>query len=239
MDFCGHFKTINRHKALVFRYCLLAGLPVQAVLHDLSKYTPTELYSGIKYYVGTKSPNSAEREEKGYSSAWLHHKGRNLHHFEYWTDCSRERGNYAVEMPVEYVVEMFCDRIAACRTYHGNAYLRSDPWNYYASSNIELAPQTRILLETLLILLRDRGERETFSYIRKKVLGDKCVYNHIDFGCADETLRNIMDKAIIRFACVGLSAGDDFCDCEDCDSDDFGEQEDGMPSVEIGDFGEK
>ena len=81
-----HFCTINHHKHLVMKGCFAVGLYKQGLLHDLSKYTPTEFLVGCKYYQGTMSPNNAERKDKGYSSAWLHHKGRNKHHMEYWID---------------------------------------------------------------------------------------------------------------------------------------------------------
>ena len=50
---------------------------------------------GAKYYQGNRSPNEIERREKGYSAAWLHHKGRNKHHLEYWIDYSPE-GDHAL-----------------------------------------------------------------------------------------------------------------------------------------------
>ena len=81
-----HFNTITHHKMLVMHYCFKAGLYKQGLLHDLSKYSPAEFLVGVKYYAGTKSPNTVERELKVYSGAWLHHKGRNKHHFEYWID---------------------------------------------------------------------------------------------------------------------------------------------------------
>lgn len=83
-----HFKTITRHKLLVMKYCFRIGLYKQGLLHDLSKYSPTEFLVGCKYYQGTRSPNNAEREDIGVSTSWLHHKGRNKHHFEHWVDYS-------------------------------------------------------------------------------------------------------------------------------------------------------
>ena len=83
-----HFLTITHHKLVVMEGCFQVGLFKQGLLHDLSKYSWEEFKTGVKYYQGTRSPNAAEKEEKGYSSAWLHHKGRNKHHFEYWTDVS-------------------------------------------------------------------------------------------------------------------------------------------------------
>ena len=81
-----HFKTITRHKLLVMHYCFRAGMYKQGLLHDLSKYAPVEFLVGCKYYQGDRSPNNAEREDTGISKSWLHHKGRNKHHFEYWVD---------------------------------------------------------------------------------------------------------------------------------------------------------
>ena len=86
MNIWKHFCTINHHKILVMRGCFQVGLIRQGLLHDLSKYSPTEFIVGCKYYQGNMSPNNAEREAVGYSSAWLRHKGRNKHHLEYWID---------------------------------------------------------------------------------------------------------------------------------------------------------
>lgn len=83
MNIWGHFKTITAHKLLVMKYCFKIGLYKQGLLHDLSKYAPSEFLVGARYYQGTRSPNNAEREDTGVSTAWMHHKGRNKHHFEY------------------------------------------------------------------------------------------------------------------------------------------------------------
>ncbi|MFR5151533.1 MAG: DUF5662 family protein [Ruminococcus sp.] len=83
-----HFKTITKHKLMVMHYCFRIGLYKQGLLHDLSKYTPSEFLVGCKYYQENRSPNNAEREDTGVSTAWLHHKGRNKHHYEHWVDYS-------------------------------------------------------------------------------------------------------------------------------------------------------
>lgn len=169
-----HFKTITGHKILVMKGCFKVGLYKQGLLHDLSKYSPSEFLVGIKYYQGDRSPNNAEREEKGYSAAWLHHQGRNKHHYEYWIDYGLEgRGIMSpVEMPKKYIVEMFIDRVSACKTYHGKAYQTKDALEYYqrGAANLAIHPKTRALLETLLKMLADQGEEATYSYIKKEVL---------------------------------------------------------------------
>ncbi len=172
-----HFRTINHHKWLVMKGCFRVGLYRQGLMHDLSKYSPTEFLVGCKYYQGNRSPNNAERETKGYSSAWLHHKGRNKHHLEYWLDygIGEEKGITGMKMPVQYVVEMFMDRIAASKTYMKEKYTDRSPLEYYqrgAAYHI-LHKETRALLEKLLFMLAKEGEDKTFAYIRKKVLKKK------------------------------------------------------------------
>ena len=168
-----HFKTITRHRLLVLQGCVKVGLFWQGLTHDLSKYSPTEFWNGARYYQGTRSPNSAEREDKGYSEAWIHHKGRNRHHYEYWTDMNRQTRVYEpIPMPRKYLVEMVMDRRAACLTYEGKNYTPASALNYFQKSRERelMHPQTRQELEYILTMLRDRGEKETFRYLRREVL---------------------------------------------------------------------
>ena len=170
-----HFKTITHHRLLVMNGCFRVGLYRQGLLHDLSKYSPTEFIVGARYFQGYRSPNNAEREDIGYSSAWLHHKGRTKHHYEYWIDYSTreiEGGMAPAPMPVRYVVEMFMDRVAACKVYHGAAYRDQDPLEYYQSAKTPppLHKKTKRLLELLLHMLAEQGEDKTFRYIRKRIL---------------------------------------------------------------------
>lgn len=167
----NHFKTITEHKLLVMENCFRVGLYRQGMLHDLSKYSPEEFWTGVSYYQGNRSPNAAEREAFGFSKAWLHHKGRNKHHFEYWIDFSvnKEEGLVGHEMPLNYVVEMVMDRIAACKVYKGKDYTDSSALEYYQRESrfIVIHPRTRALLERLLKMLAHKGERRTFAYMRK------------------------------------------------------------------------
>ncbi len=177
MKWFAHFRTINHHKWLVMKHCFQCGLYWQGLLHDLSKYSWTEFSVGAKYYQGNRSPNNAEREAKGYTSAWLHHKGRNKHHLEYWIDYSMEEdgGLAGMEMPVKYVVEMFCDRMAASKNYNPDTYTDAAPLQYYerGKHKYPMHENTRALLETLLHMLAEQGEKQTFAYIRKEVLHNK------------------------------------------------------------------
>ncbi len=173
-NFKGHLKTINTHKLMVMKHCFKVGLYKQGLLHDLSKYTPTEFIPGVKYFQGDRSPNNAQREIEGTSGAWLHHKGRNKHHYEYWIDypADKEIGLVGMKMPVKYVVEMFCDRVAASKTYNKEKYTDADSLNYYykGRSHYVIHPETDALLHRLLKMLAEKGEDYTFAYIRKNVL---------------------------------------------------------------------
>ncbi|WP_165043912.1 DUF5662 family protein [Adlercreutzia sp. ZJ138] len=172
-----HFSTITRHRTLVMRHCFKAGLYWQGLTHDLSKYSPTEFKIGVRYYQGDKSPNAAERHDKGYSEAWMHHKGRNKHHFEYWIDLPCERGA-ALEgkrMPPRYLVEMVCDRIAASKVYQGDAYTDRASLDYFTMEKTSAAflmhPETKRELEFLLTMVANEGEDAAFRYMKHHVLG--------------------------------------------------------------------
>ncbi len=169
MNIWGHFKTITLHRHEVIKNCRRAGILWQGLFHDLSKYMPSEFICGIKFYQGDRSPNDAERRRNGYSLAWMHHKGRNKHHFEYWTDYNPPTGVYGpVKMPLRYVKEMFCDRLAASKIYQGENFNNAHPFEYFDAGRARrlIHPETSALLEKLLLMLRDEGEEKTFSYIR-------------------------------------------------------------------------
>lgn len=174
-----HFKTITGHRFLVMKGCFAMGLYWQGLTHDLSKYSPVEFWNGARFYQGVRSPNTAEREEKGYSEAWMHHKGRNRHHYEYWTDMSRVTGRYeAVTMPRRYLAEMVADRVAACKVYEADRYTSGSALAYLNNSREKdlMDPETRKQLTYLLTMLQDRGEKETYRYIKRSVLKGEPFY---------------------------------------------------------------
>lgn len=170
--FMGHFLTVTRHRHKVIYHCAKAGILWQGLRHDLSKYSPTEFIPGVKYYTGTRSPNEGEREHDGYSQAWMHHKGRNRHHFEYWVDYNLDtHRNEPVVMPYNYVAEMFCDRLAASKIYNGKDYKQTDPLAYFErrKPNRSINLETRDEIEKLLRMNAEKGEEETFKYIRQRL----------------------------------------------------------------------
>ncbi|MDU1411419.1 MAG: DUF5662 family protein [Clostridium sp.] len=174
MNGLNHFKTITRHKMLVMKYCFKVGLYKQGLLHDLSKYKWIEFSAGIKYYRGNVSPNAIQKIEEGYSRAWLHHKGRNKHHLEYWIDYGNniEDGMVGMKMPLKYVIEMFVDRVAASKNYLGDKYNDRSALEYYnkGKEHYIIHKDTKKTLEELLNMLASHGEDYTFNYIKDLLL---------------------------------------------------------------------
>ncbi len=126
-----HINLVTHHKWLVFKLSCKVGVPWRGFMHDWSKFSPTEFWESVKYYDGHKSPITVCKESIGYSKAWLHHKGRNKHHYQYWTDLSLEEPN--VIMPYQYAAEMVCDQIAAGITYNGKKWKRDTQLEYYVN----------------------------------------------------------------------------------------------------------
>ncbi|MCR5673087.1 MAG: DUF5662 family protein [Lachnospiraceae bacterium] len=178
-NFIKHFLTVNEHRRAVRQGCFRVGLYYQGLTHDLSKYSPREFLVGAKYYQGFRSPNNAEREAKGYSEAWMHHKGRNKHHYEYWQDYrasqDRNREDHIIEpkrMPKRYLVEMYVDRVAAAQVYNKGHYTCDIPLKYYKKADYTnlIEDHTRAELEKLLKMLASNGQEVTESYIRNVIL---------------------------------------------------------------------
>lgn len=160
------------------RGCFRLGLYKQGLLHDLSKYAPSEFLVGAKYWKGDVSPNNIERKQTGMSTAWLHHKGRNKHHFEYWLDYSfGDKPIEGMKMPIKYVAEMFVDRVSACKNYQKDKYHDSSALEYYLKGKDHtyelIHPDTAWLLEDLLRMLAEKGEEYTFNYIKTVLLKRK------------------------------------------------------------------
>lgn len=146
----AHWKKIRTHRKWVRRYCWKQGLFWQGLTHDLSKYSPTEFFESVKYYQGTSSPIDACKKANGVSYAWMHHKGRNPHHYEYWQD-NFDRGGQPVLMPYKYFVEEMCDFIGAARAYLGKdfSYVKEEEWWKKKRENCAMHPNNKIMLDII------------------------------------------------------------------------------------------
>lgn len=186
-NFFKHIILISKHKWLVFKFSCKLGIPFRGFMHDWSKFSIDEFWEGVKYYDGTVSPITKCKQNEGYSKAWLHHKGRNKHHLEYWIDYSiakeddnngAKNGMTGMKMPIKYVCEMFIDRISASKNYQKEKYTDRSSLEYYEKSKDHyiINEDTAALLEYLLEMLVARGEKETFSFIKNELLKGKVPY---------------------------------------------------------------
>lgn len=158
-----HFKLITNHKWIVFKLCCKAGEPWRGFWHDISKYSPTEFGESIKYYVGTHSPITEAKKDKGYSEAWLHHKGRNKHHAEYWNDDRAPDPTPVI--PYKYAVEMLCDKLAAGMVYEGKNWTKEYEYGYWnkEKDKIKMNDKTKDFITDALKQVADNGIDATFK----------------------------------------------------------------------------
>ena len=166
--FIGHLHTVNKHRFKVFQLCLRCGIPIQGLLHDLSKYSCCEFWEGVKYYSGTYSPIMNCKKEMGYSLAWLHHKGRNKHHYEYWYDYALS--NPTPVIPFRYFLEMVCDTLAAGMIYEGKNW-KSDTQLKYWNKVCDVAKMDSRMKDLLTAVYQ-----EVSIHGFKKVLHKKYLY---------------------------------------------------------------
>lgn len=175
MKIIRHFNTINKHRWEVFKLSCRVGIPLRGLVHDLSKYSFTEFFECAKYYTdGTYSPINNCKKINGYSKAWLHHKGRNKHHFEYWYDWTTT--DQTPIIPFKYMLEMVCDRIAASITYYGKNYTNDKAYEYFMNGKDHYVLNSKLknFLEEVFKNLKDEGT-SSLNKKRIKKIYDKCI----------------------------------------------------------------
>ncbi len=170
-----HFLLVCRHKLEVFKLCCRLRLIWQGIIHDLSKFSPTEFWESVKYYNGTRSPIIVCKEENGYSKAWLHHKGRNKHHAEYWYDANTK--DQTLIMPFKYACEMVCDQLAAGKAYMGKKWYKEYQLEYFNKrKNIfQCNEKLKNYLEEVYNEVAKKGIKEAVTKKNLKRIYDKHV----------------------------------------------------------------
>ena len=176
-NFFKHIGVVTKHKWVVFKLCCKIGIPWRGFMHDWSKFSPEEFWESVKYFDGHKSPILLSRQENGYSKAWLHHKGRNKHHHEYWVDTAVPEK--ASIMPYKYAAEMICDKLAAGIVYNGKNWTKDTQINYYRNRerNVSIVhPQVDKFLIAVFTEVSTHGIDEVLTKKNIKELYEKyCI----------------------------------------------------------------
>ena len=178
LNILGHLKTILIHKWWVFYYCCKLGIPWQGIVHDLSKFSPIEFFESVKFYQGGKSsPITAAKKAQGYSEAWQHHKGRNKHHYEYWTD-NYDAGTTCIKMPYKYVLELVADYLAAGRTYKGKGFTFVDEYEWWMKCKDykKIHKDTKDLITQMLYNLAYRRDSKEVFKMYKNLIKENFIY---------------------------------------------------------------
>lgn len=172
-NFLGHLNVVNKHRFKVFCLCVKVGIPFRGLVHDLSKYSSTEFFEGVKYFSGQRSPIRNCKLETGYSLAWLHHKGRNKHHYEYWYDY--DAPIKTPFMPFKYFLEMICDNMAAGMTYQGKNWTKEYQLSYWekVKDNAQIPDEMRDLITEVYREISIQGIDKALDKKYLKKLYDK------------------------------------------------------------------
>lgn len=171
----NHLKTITKHKKLVTISCFRAGLIIQGIKHDLSKYSRLEFWGSVKYWTGTNSPIDNEKKDKGYSMLWLNHKAKNKHHWEYWTDF-KYGVPYAAKIPKKYLVEHILDGIAAGKVYGGDNYKKTSLGEFIRREDHRLYnSETKDEIFRLVLVYENKSTRDWYKYLRRYLKTEEYV----------------------------------------------------------------
>ena len=191
--FIGHLKTVLTHKKWVAYYCFKCGLYWRGIKHDISKFNPIEFYESIRYYTGTRSPIEACKEVNGVSYAWMHHKGRNSHHYEYWVDYL-DKGGIPVIMPFMDSVEFICDSLGAARAYMGKDFTMLKELKWWVNkldSNPKMHVKSKYFY-TIIFYKLAKNENNIDKILNKNYL--LAHYDSAIVSGTEERLQIMLDK---------------------------------------------
>jgi len=132
----AYLSYVLRHKWFVMIECWRHGLIWRGLVHDLSKFRPSEWFPYARYFYAKDGSPEQRRDSTGYYKphdtgnaafdfAWLLHQKRNRHHWQWWILPTDEEGGKVLEMSTVYRTEMVCDWIGAGRAQgHGRDVTR-------------------------------------------------------------------------------------------------------------------
>lgn len=155
-----HFIKICIHKHHVLHYCRKLGIVGRGIKHDLSKFSPIEFWEQVRYFTdGKSSPIDTCKKVNGVSKAWLHHKGRNSHHYEYHVDYLDDGGK-PLFMPKNDFLEMMADYLGAGRAYMGKNFTPQKEYEWWVNKSSKPMLMHEDIKAAITSILKDYAEHE-------------------------------------------------------------------------------
>lgn len=143
----ANLKYLLTHKWFVALECAKLGLYWQALVHDLSKFRPSEWNAYAEFFSCPLDPKPEDVRGR-FIDAWAAHLRRNPHHWQYWVTPKDTGGRHVLRMPEKYAKEMVADWRGASLALKGRDESRE--WYLERRKTILLHPETRKLVEELL-----------------------------------------------------------------------------------------
>lgn len=114
-----YLKYLIRHKWFVFLACVRHGIAWQGIIHDWTKFLPSEWFPYVEYFYGHGLPGDQQRALERFNRGWLEHQHRSPHHWQHWVLRNDDGTTVALSMPRRYVLEMLADWEGAGRAITG------------------------------------------------------------------------------------------------------------------------
>lgn len=155
----AHLKYLSyvlRHKWFVFLAACRLGIPWRGLVHDLSKFRPSEWFPYVEHFHGRKAKpwrdstgyyKPTDTGDPAFDFAWFLHQKRNQHHWQWWTLPEDGGGLKVLPMSDACRREMLADWRGA-----GRAQGKPDTLTWYAKNRekMTLHPDARAWIEQQL-----------------------------------------------------------------------------------------
>lgn len=137
---------VLRHKWYVFLESCKLGIPLRGILHDLSKFKPSQWFPYVNYFCASDAAKPKAKEAFEY--ACLEHYHLNPHHWQYWILRKDNGETKILPMSDQYRREMLADWRGAGRAKNG--YNDSREWYLKNKDKMLLHQETRDWVEKQL-----------------------------------------------------------------------------------------
>jgi hypothetical protein len=173
MKFFKHLWVVIKHKSNVLYYASKLGIFWTGLVHDLTKFSPTEFNRSVKYFHGKKSPTIVERaSHDNFSYICVAHTGRNKHHWQYWVDYTRWE-IVVNKIPFRHALEYVADVLSASKVYNPKDFNFMVAHDYFKehSKTYLMHPATKEFILWCIKEAHDNG----FKAVKKKISKAKYI----------------------------------------------------------------